>query len=112
MNNIEEQIKHLTEEINQHNYNYYMLDNPTISDYDFDQLLNQLIMLEKQYPEYALPDSPTQRVGGSVTKQFRTVKHVFPMLSLGNTYSEGDLLDFDRRIHELVNGVMGCKVMM
>ena len=104
MNNIEEQIKHLTEEINQHNYNYYMLDNPTISDYDFDQLLNQLIMLEKQYPEYALPDSPTQRVGGSVTKQFRTVKHVFPMLSLGNTYSEGDLLDFDRRIHELVNG--------
>ena len=103
MNNIEEQIKHLTEEINQHNYNYYMLDNPTISDYDFDQLLNQLIMLEKQYPEYALPDSPTQRVGGSVTKQFRTVKHVFPMLSLGNTYSEEDLLDFDRRIHELVS---------
>ena len=104
MNNIEEQIKRLTEEINQHNYNYYMLDNPTISDYDFDQLLNQLIQLEKQYPEYAQPDSPTQRVGGSVTKQFRTVKHVFPMLSLGNTYSEEDLLDFDRRIHELVNG--------
>ena len=103
MNDIEEKIKHLTEEINQHNYNYYMLDNPTISDYDFDQLLNQLIMLEKQYPEYALPDSPTQRVGGSVTKQFRTVKHVFPMLSLGNTYSEEDLLDFDRRIHELVS---------
>ena len=104
MINIEDQIKQLTEEINQHNYNYYMLDNPTISDYDFDQLLNQLILLEKQYPQYAQPDSPTQRVGGSVTKQFRTVKHVFPMLSLGNTYSEGDLLDFDRRIHELVNG--------
>lgn len=80
-----------------------MIDNPTISDYDFDQLLNKLIELEKQYPEYALPDSPTQRVGGSVTKQFSTVKHVFPMLSLGNTYSEGELLDFDRRVRELVN---------
>lgn len=80
-----------------------MIDNPTISDYDFDQLLNKLIELEKQYPEYALPDSPTQRVGGSVTKQFSTVKHVFPMLSLGNTYSEGELLDFDRRIRDLVN---------
>lgn len=80
-----------------------MIDNPTISDYDFDQLLYKLIELEKQYPEYALPDSPTQRVGGSVTKQFSTVKHVFPMLSLGNTYSEGELLDFDRRIRDLVN---------
>lgn len=103
MNNIEEQIKHLTEEINQHNYNYYMLDKPTISDYDFDQLLNELILLEKQYPDYAQPDSPTQRVGGSVTKQFKSVNHVFPMLSLGNTYSEEELADFDRRIHELVN---------
>lgn len=100
---IESTIKALSDEINQHNYNYYMIDNPTISDYDFDQLLNKLIELEKQYPEYALPDSPTQRVGGSVTKQFSTVKHVFPMLSLGNTYSEGELLDFDRRIRDLVN---------
>ncbi|MCQ2271278.1 MAG: NAD-dependent DNA ligase LigA [Bacteroidales bacterium] len=100
---IESTIKALCDEINQHNYNYYMIDNPTISDYDFDQLLNKLIELEKQYPEYALPDSPTQRVGGSVTKQFSTVKHVFPMLSLGNTYSEGELLDFDRRIRDLVN---------
>lgn len=104
MEPIEEQIKRLTDEINRHNYNYYMLDNPTISDYEFDQLLNQLILLEKQYPDYVLPDSPTQRVGGSVTKQFKTVKHVFPMLSLGNTYSEEELQDFDRRVHELVNG--------
>lgn len=104
MEPIAEQIKRLTDEINRHNYNYYMLDNPTISDYEFDQLLNQLILLEKQYPDYVLPDSPTQRVGGSVTKQFKTVKHVFPMLSLGNTYSEEELQDFDRRVHELVNG--------
>lgn len=104
MDAIAEKIKQLTDEINQHNYNYYMLDNPTIGDYEFDQLLNQLILLEKQYPDYVLPDSPTQRVGGSVTKQFKTVKHVFPMLSLGNTYSEEELLDFDRRVHELVNG--------
>ena len=103
MNATEDKIRRLTEEINQHNYNYYMLDNPTISDYDFDQLLNELILLEKQYPDYAQPDSPTQRVGGSVTKQFKSVKHVFPMLSLGNTYSEEELADFDRRIHELVN---------
>lgn len=104
MEPIAEQIKRLTDEINRHNYNYYMLDNPTISDYEFDQLLNQLILLEKQYPDYVLPDSPTQRVGGSVTKQFKTVKHVFPMLSLGNTYSEEELQDFDRRVHELVDG--------
>lgn len=104
MDAIAEKIKQLTDEINQHNYNYYMLDNPTIGDYEFDQLLNQLILLEKQYPDYVLPDSPTQRVGGSVTKQFKTVKHVFPMLSLGNTYSEEELLDFDRRVHDLVSG--------
>lgn len=104
MDAIAEKIKQLTDEINQHNYNYYMLDNPTIGDYEFDQLLNQLILLEKQYPDYVLPDSPTQRVGGSVTKQFKIVKHVFPMLSLGNTYSEEELLDFDRRVHDLVSG--------
>jgi len=97
-----EEIQKLTDEVNQHNYNYYMLDNPTISDYDFDILLARLVELEKQYPEYALPDSPTQRVGGTVTKQFRTVKHIYPMLSLGNTYSEADLQEFNRRVETLV----------
>ncbi|MCQ2285513.1 MAG: NAD-dependent DNA ligase LigA [Bacteroidales bacterium] len=100
---VQEEIKKLTEEINLHNYNYYMLDNPTISDYDFDQLLAHLIELEKQYPEYALPDSPTQRVGGTITKQFRSVKHIYPMLSLGNTYSEEDLKEFDTRTRALVH---------
>lgn len=95
-------IDQLVEEINRHNYQYYMLDNPTISDYDFDQLLQELIDLERRYPEYAMPDSPTQRVGGAVTKQFESAAHVYPMLSLGNTYSEEDLADFDTRVRDLL----------
>ena len=94
----------MSEEINRHNYYYYMLDDPKISDYDFDQLLQRLIELERQYPEYVRPDSPTQRVGGTVTKQFESVAHLYPMLSLGNTYSEADLLEFDTRVRGLLNG--------
>ncbi|MBO4489422.1 MAG: NAD-dependent DNA ligase LigA [Bacteroidales bacterium] len=102
MDPIQEKIDKLTEELHRHNYYYYMLDEPRISDYDFDQLLQQLAELEKQYPQYAHPDSPTQRVGGTVTKQFETVRHVYPMLSLGNTYSESDLLEFDTRVRGLL----------
>ncbi|HNW68446.1 MAG TPA: NAD-dependent DNA ligase LigA, partial [Bacteroidales bacterium] len=79
----EEQIKKLTDELNQHNYHYYMLDNPVISDFEFDKLLRELMNLEKTYPEYVQPDSPTQRVGGTITKHFASVKHIYPMLSLG-----------------------------
>ena len=103
MQDIEQQIKQLSDEINHHNYLYYMQDNPAISDYDFDMLLNRLIELEKAHPEYIQPDSPTQRVGGTITKQFKTVTHRYPMLSLGNTYSEEDLIEFDRRIRTLVH---------
>ena len=103
MNEIQIQIEKLKNEINQHNYNYYVLDHPTISDFDFDQLLNHLIELEKQYPEYITLDSPTQRVGGDVIKQFVTAKHKYPMLSLGNTYSREDLVEFDNRVKSLVN---------
>ena len=91
-------IKELTAQLNQHNYNYYVLDNPVISDYDFDKLLEELISLEKEYPEFIQPDSPTQRVGGEVTKQFASVPHLFPMLSLGNTYSVEELGEFDKRV--------------
>ena len=98
----EEQIKKLTDELNQHNYNYYMLDNPVISDFEFDKLLRELMNLEKTYPEYVQPDSPTQRVGGTITKHFASVKHIYPMLSLGNTYSEAELVEFDSRIKELI----------
>ena len=97
-----ERIDQLIQEINRHNYQYYMLDNPTISDYDFDQLLQELIDLEAAYPELRRPDSPTQRVGGEVTKRFESAEHLYPMQSLGNTYSREDLTEFDRRVRELL----------
>ena len=100
---VKEEMHRLSDLINHHNYQYYLLDNPSISDYDFDLLLEKLITLERQYPELVLPDSPTHRVGGAVTKHFRTVKHHYPMLSLGNTYSREDLTEFDNRIHTLVH---------
>ncbi len=95
-------IIQLTRELQQHNYNYYVLNNPTISDYEFDQLLKELEELEKQYPEFRLPDSPTQRVGADITKEFRTVKHKYPMLSLSNSYSESEIRDFIQRVEKLV----------
>ena len=98
----QERVDRLIQEINRHNYQYYMLDNPTISDYDFDQLLQQLIDLEAAYPELRRPDSPTQRVGGEVTKHFESAAHLYPMQSLGNTYSAEDLTEFDRRVRELL----------
>ena len=93
-----EHIKDLTHQLNQHNYNYYVLDNPAISDYQFDKLLEELTRLEKEYPQFVQPDSPTQRVGGAITKQFTAVAHVFPMLSLGNTYSIEEIAEFDKRV--------------
>jgi len=96
-------IKELTEQINRHNYDYYVLDNPTITDYEFDNLLEELVALEKQYPEFVQPDSPTQRVGGEITKQFATVAHVFPMLSLGNTYSIEEVAEFDKRVQNALS---------
>lgn len=91
-------IEELSKNIEEHNYNYYVLSNPTISDYDFDMMLEELIKLEKEFPLYQLPNSPSQRVGGQITKDFKNVKHKYPMLSLGNTYNEQDLRDFDERI--------------
>src|SRR4051794_28960563 len=96
----ERRIKELSEQIDKHNHNYYVLDQPTISDYDFDKLLEELITLEKQFPEFLSLQSPSQRVGGTVTKEFKSVKHKHPMLSLSNSYSEEDVLDFDRKVQE------------
>lgn len=101
---IENKIKVLTKQLNQHNYNYYVLSQPTISDYDFDQLLKQLEQLEKQYPQFASPNSPTKRVGGDITKKFKTVKHQYPMLSLANTYSKEELVEWENRIKKIVDG--------
>ena len=95
-------IKEISAELKQHNYNYYVLAMPTISDFGFDKLLEELIVLEKQFPEFAYPDSPSQKVGGFITKEFKTVKHKWPMLSLGNTYNEQELLDFDQRIRKAI----------
>ena len=100
--NVSERIQFLRTELRQHNYSYYVLDKPTISDFEFDKLLEELIRLENENPEFFDPHSPSQRVGGEVTKNFITVKHQYPMLSLGNTYSEEELRDFDKRIHKLV----------
>ena len=97
-----EKIQQLTQEINQHNYNYYMLSNPTISDYEFDMLLESLIKLEQEFPEFADENSPTKRVGGEITKEFETIKHKYPMLSLGNSYSKEEITDFETRIKKLV----------
>ncbi|HLN52635.1 MAG TPA: NAD-dependent DNA ligase LigA [Lentimicrobium sp.] len=102
-NKAKERIDYLSQEINRHNYLYYHEANPVISDYEFDKLLEELIKLEKEFPEFANPNSPTKRVGGSITKEFPTVKHRSPMLSLDNTYSESELREFDRRVQKGLN---------
>ena len=95
-------IESLSTELRQHNYNYYVLAMPTIADFDFDKKLEELNNLEKQFPEFAVSDSPTQKVGGFITKEFVTVRHKWPMLSLGNTYNEQELLDFDQRVRKAI----------
>ncbi|MFC5044653.1 NAD-dependent DNA ligase LigA [Aquimarina hainanensis] len=102
--NIEDKIIQLREELRQHNYNYYVLDKPTISDYDFDHLLKELQKLEEKHPEYYDANSPTLRVGGEVTKNFATIVHEQRMYSLDNSYSKEDLLDWETRIKKLVDG--------
>ena len=95
---MKEKIQQLREELNEHNYNYYVLDNPTISDYEFDQKLKELQALEQAYPEFYDENSPTVRVGGSVTKSFPTVIHEYRMYSLDNSYSKEDLEEWEQRI--------------
>jgi DNA ligase (NAD+) len=100
----QKQIAELTSEINRHNDLYYLKDKPEISDYDFDMLLEKLIKLETEYPKLKLPDSPSQRVGGGIVKEFASIKHQYPMLSLGNTYNEEELRDFDARVAKGLEG--------
>ncbi len=101
---IQEQINNLRSELNQHNHNYYVLDNPTISDFEFDTKLKQLQDLEAQYPEFFDANSPSQRVGGQITKNFETVVHEHRMFSLENSYSKEDLLDWENRIKKQMDG--------
>ncbi|MBZ0179956.1 MAG: NAD-dependent DNA ligase LigA [Melioribacteraceae bacterium] len=100
MKQIEEKIEKLRKEIHEHNYNYYVLNQPVISDLEFDNLLKELENLEADYPELITKDSPTQRVGSDLTKIFKPVEHKYPMLSLSNTYSEQELIDFDKRVKD------------
>ena len=102
---IQTTIQSLRDELNQHNHNYYVLDKPTISDFEFDQLLKKLQDLETQHPEFFDENSPTQRVGGSITKNFNTVAHEHRMYSLDNSYSTEDLLDWENRIQKILGNV-------
>ena len=102
---IQNSIQTLREELNQHNHNYYVLDSPTISDFEFDQKLKQLQELENKYPEYFDENSPTQRVGGTITKNFETVKHDHRMYSLDNSYSKEELLDWEKRVQKVLGDV-------
>jgi DNA ligase (NAD+) len=98
---VEKEIEKLREQIRYHEHRYYVLNDPEISDFEFDKLMRRLEELERQHPELATPDSPTQRVGGQPAKEFPKVRHAVPMLSLDNTYSVEELEDFDRRVREL-----------
>ncbi|MBD2768309.1 NAD-dependent DNA ligase LigA [Hymenobacter sp. BT664] len=101
---VQQRIQALTERLHHLNHQYYQLDVSEVSDQEFDQLLAELQGLEAEYPDLALPNSPTRRVGGTITKQFPTAVHRYPMLSLGNTYSEDDLREFDERVQRGLEG--------
>jgi DNA ligase (NAD+) len=111
----EKEINKLREAIRKHNYHYYVLDEPIISDYEYDNLLRQLISLEQKYPELITPDSPTQRVGAKPLEEFETARHLVPMLSLSNAFTDKELLDFDKRIkkqfpHQFFNYIVELKI--
>ena len=99
---VAEKIKELREQLNNHNYNYYVLDNATISDFDFDRTLKELEKLEKENPIFFNSNSPTQRVGGTVTKNFNTIVHKNRMYSLDNSYSKEDLFDWEKRVEKVL----------
>src|SRR5688500_10140106 len=102
----EARVNELRAQINQHNYRYYVLDDPEVSDAEYDRMMVELRALEAEYPDLVTPDSPTQRVGGEPAAAFAVIHHKVPMLSLENAFTEEDVQNFDRRIHERL-GVTG-----
>ena len=100
---VEQKIAELRKKIREYDYYYYVLAESKVSDYEYDQLLKELESLEKKHPEFITSDSPTQRVGSDLTKEFKPVKHKIPMLSLANSYNEEDLWEFDKRIKNLLD---------
>ncbi|WP_053955905.1 NAD-dependent DNA ligase LigA [Inediibacterium massiliense] len=97
-----QKIYDLVQNLNEHNYNYYVLDHPTITDYEYDMMMNELIKLEEQFPELVMDNSPTKRVGGEALSSFNQVRHTVPMLSLDNSYESKDLIDFDQRVKKVI----------
>src|SRR5919197_1355849 len=107
---IREEIEDLRNTIRHHEHLYYVLDQPEISDAEFDALMRRLIELEKQHPQWITPDSPSQRVGGKPREGFVTARHTSPMLSLDNALDEGELREFDRRVRNQLGNARYCYV--
>ncbi len=111
MENILKRVNELTTILEKANYDYYVLDKPTLQDWQFDSYMQELLQLEKDYPQYAFPNSPTKRVGGTVASGFLKVTHQKAMLSLGNVFNEADILDFDRKVKEVApNATYLCEL--
>ncbi len=100
-------VEQLRSEIRKHDYSYYVLDSPLVSDAEYDRLVRELAGLEANYPQLVTPDSPTQRVGGEALAGFQTVSHPAPLLSLDNAFEAAELRDFDRRVQQLTGGPGG-----
>ena len=98
-----ERAQEITKLLEQYNYEYYVLDNPSVPDSEYDRLMNELIQIEKEHPELITPLSPTQRVGGKVLTEFQKIKHKRMMLSLANAFDEADLRDFDKKIRDVLH---------
>lgn len=99
---MKQRIEEITNILNEANYNYYVLDNPTITDQEYDRYMQELIKLEEKYPELKKENSPTSRVGGTVIDEFKKVNHIIPMLSLSNVFNESDIINFDEKIRKEV----------
>ena len=102
---IRKEILLLREELEKHNYRYYVLDDPLVSDAAYDELFRKLVQLEKEHPEFAAPDSPTQRVGAAPLEKFAGVRHTIPMLSLNNAHDRDDMTEFDERIRRFLKKI-------
>ncbi len=102
VDNLPQHVRDLRALLDQYSYEYYVEDNPSVPDSEYDRLMQELIAIEQEHPDWVTPESPTQRVGGEPLKEFNKVTHAIPMLSLGDVFSEAELLDFDRRVRQAV----------
>ena len=102
MSELKTRVEEITKTLERYNYEYYVLDNPSVSDAEYDRLMQELILIETEHPELRSPLSPTQRVGGAVVSEFEKVTHKRLMLSLGNAFNDEDLIEFDRKIRDVL----------